>query len=35
MIKGGFGFYTKWQNLIDYIRELDIEEIKRRAGFNE
>ena len=35
MTKGGFGFYTRWQNLIDYIRELDIEEIKRSAGFNE
>jgi len=35
MIKGGFGFYTRWQNLIDYIRELDIEEIKQNAGFNE
>ncbi|MHC4109819.1 MAG: fused DSP-PTPase phosphatase/NAD kinase-like protein [Planctomycetota bacterium] len=32
MTKGGFGFYTKWQNLIDYIRELDIEEIKSRSG---
>lgn len=31
MTKGGFGFYTGWQNLIDYIRELDIEEIKRRT----
>lgn len=35
MTKGGFGFYTKWQNLIDYIRELDIEEIKRSAGLND
>lgn len=35
MVKGGFGFLTKWQNLIDYIRELDIEKIKRSAGFNE
>lgn len=35
MIKGGYGFYTRWQNLIDYIRDLDIEEIKRSAGFNE
>ncbi len=32
MTKGGFGFYTRWQNLIDYICELDIEEIKIRAG---
>jgi hypothetical protein len=35
MVKGGFGFLTRWQNLIDYIRELDIEKIKRSAGFNE
>jgi protein tyrosine phosphatase (PTP) superfamily phosphohydrolase (DUF442 family) len=34
MTKGGFGFYTRWQNLIDYIRELDIEKIKLSAGFN-
>lgn len=33
MTKGGFGFYTGWQNLINYIRELDIEEIKRRIDF--
>ncbi len=32
MAKGGFGFYAGWKNLIDYIRELDIEEIKSRAG---
>lgn len=35
MTKGGFGFYTRWQNLIDYIRELDIEEIKHNAGLND
>jgi len=32
MIKGGFGFYSGWKNLINYIRELDIEEIKSSAG---
>ncbi|MDH4241662.1 MAG: tyrosine-protein phosphatase [Phycisphaerae bacterium] len=35
MIKGGFGFYAGWKNLIDYIRELDIEEIKSKAGLND
>jgi protein tyrosine phosphatase (PTP) superfamily phosphohydrolase (DUF442 family) len=35
MVKGGFGFLTRWQNLIDYIRELDIEKIKHSAGFTE
>ncbi len=33
MTKGGYGFYSGWQNLINYIRELDIEEIKRRIDF--
>ena len=32
MTKGGFGFYSGWKNLINYIRELDIEEIKVKAG---
>jgi protein tyrosine/serine phosphatase len=32
MTKGGFGFYSMWQNLIDYIRKLDVEKIRRQAG---
>jgi protein tyrosine/serine phosphatase len=32
MTKGGFGFYKGWQNLIDYIRELDVERIRERVG---
>ena len=32
MTKGGFGFYTGWNNLINYICELDIDNIKRNAG---
>jgi tyrosine-protein phosphatase SIW14 len=35
MTKGGFGFYSGWKNLINHIRELDIEEIKSRAGLND
>ena len=35
MTKGGFGFHSIWQNLPDYIRKLDVEEIKRRAGLKE
>jgi protein tyrosine/serine phosphatase len=34
MTKGGFGFYAGWQNLIDYIQNLDIEQIKRRLTTN-
>ena len=32
MTQGGFGFHGVWQNLIAYIRDLDIDRIKRRAG---
>jgi protein tyrosine/serine phosphatase len=32
MTKGGFGFYSGWKNLINYIRELEIEEIKVRVS---
>ena len=30
MTQGGFGFHTIWDNLADYIRELNIDEIKNR-----
>ena len=32
MTHGGFGFYSGWQNLVRYIRDLDIERIKRLAA---
>jgi len=32
MTKGGYGFYSIWQNIIDYIRKLDIEKIRQQAG---
>ena len=32
MTEGGFGFYEGWQNLIDYIRELDVERIRERVS---
>jgi len=32
MTEGGFGFHSVWQNLIKYIRELDIESLKSQAG---
>ncbi|MHC4482599.1 MAG: dual specificity protein phosphatase family protein [Planctomycetota bacterium] len=35
MTKGGFGYYPGWENLVNYILKLDVEEIKRRAGLNE
>jgi protein tyrosine phosphatase (PTP) superfamily phosphohydrolase (DUF442 family) len=34
MTKGGFGFHTIWQNLPDYIRKLNVEEIKYKAGLD-
>jgi protein tyrosine/serine phosphatase len=35
MTKGGFGFYRGWQNIVNYILELDIDAIKSRAGLQE
>lgn len=35
MTKGGFGFHSIWQNLPDYIRKLDVEEIKQSAGLRD
>ena len=32
MTQGGFGFHHTWQNLIRYLQELNVEEIKERAG---
>jgi protein tyrosine/serine phosphatase len=32
MTKGGFGFHEEWQNLIRYVRELDVEKLAREAG---
>lgn len=35
MIQGGFGFHSIWKNLVDYIRHLDIDEIKQSSGLIE
>jgi protein tyrosine/serine phosphatase len=32
MTHGGFGFHPIWQNLVDYIRNLDVEQVRRQAG---
>ncbi len=32
MTQGDFGFHTIWQNLIRYVRELDVEKIRAGAG---
>jgi protein tyrosine phosphatase (PTP) superfamily phosphohydrolase (DUF442 family) len=32
MKKGGFGFHTMWQNLEPFLRGLNIEELKAKAG---
>lgn len=35
MTKGGFGFHSIWGNLPDFIRKLDIEQIKQKARLTE
>lgn len=32
MTKGGFGFHSVWQNLVDYVEELEVEAIRSEAG---
>ncbi|MBI4955011.1 MAG: tyrosine-protein phosphatase [Myxococcales bacterium] len=32
MVEGGFGFHAVWQNLVAYVRELDVASIAREAG---
>ena len=32
MTKGGYGFYFIWQNIVSYIRKLDVEKIRQQAG---
>lgn len=32
MTQGGFGFHPTWRNLVDYVRRMDVETIRRRAG---
>lgn len=33
MTRGGFGFHTVWANLVEFIERLDVETIKKQAGF--
>jgi hypothetical protein len=35
MVEGGYGFHGVFQDLLDYIDELDVAVIKRRAGIAE
>jgi protein tyrosine/serine phosphatase len=32
MTCGGYGFHEYWDNLVDYIRKVDVERIRRQAG---
>lgn len=32
MTEGGFGFHEIWSNLLSWIKELDLDKIKRGAG---
>jgi protein tyrosine/serine phosphatase len=35
MTKGNFGFHEMWDNLVEYIHELDIDKIKQQAGIKQ
>ena len=32
MTDGGFGYHAMWKNLIEYLNQLDVEQLKTRAG---
>lgn len=32
MTQGDFGFHPEWQNLVEYVRELDVAKLAREAG---
>ena len=32
MTQGGYGFHPLWANLIRYVRELDVDRLRREAG---
>ncbi|HEX6273153.1 MAG TPA: tyrosine-protein phosphatase [Polyangiaceae bacterium] len=32
MTQGGYGFHAIWKDLVGYVRELDVERLKREAG---
>jgi protein tyrosine/serine phosphatase len=32
MTRGGFGFYSGWQNLVRYIRDLNVDELRRQIA---
>jgi protein tyrosine/serine phosphatase len=35
MVYGGFGFHEVWVNLIDYLKNVDMERLEREAGITE
>ncbi len=34
MTKGGYGYHSIWKEIIEYVRELDVDKIKREAGLD-
>lgn len=32
MTEGGFGFNPAWRNLVDYVRQMDVEKLRRESG---
>ncbi len=32
MTQGGFGFHPEWQNLVDYVKAIDVDALRREVG---
>jgi protein tyrosine/serine phosphatase len=31
MVNGGYGFHTKWFNIVDYVKKVDVEKIRKKV----
>jgi len=32
MTRGGFGFHSIWSDIVTFVRDLDVEAVRRKAG---
>ena len=31
MVKGGYGFHKKWRNIIEYVKDVDVDRIRNKV----
>ena len=35
LTEGGYGFHSVWKNIVPYVRDLDVERLREKAGLAE